>query len=161
MCMIDKTTLGYIKQNDQYLMLFRNKKEKDINKGKWVGIGGHLENNETKDECIVREVKEETGLTVKHFTYRGELLFVSDDYMEIMYLYLIDEVEGKLIDCNEGELHYIEEKNLLSLNMWEGDKIFLPLLINTNDFIRLKLIYKNNDLVSVSEWDGSIHTANL
>ena len=87
---IDKTTLGYIKNNkNQYLMLFRNKKDNDINQGKWVGVGGHLEKDETKDQCIIREIKEETGLDVKHLNYRGELLFISDDYVEIMYLYLI------------------------------------------------------------------------
>ena len=148
----DKTTLGYIKNNkNQYLMLFRNKKDNDINQGKWVGVGGHLEKDETKDQCIIREIKEETGLDVKHLNYRGELLFISDDYVEIMYLYLIDDFEGELIECNEGELKWIDKDNLLSLNMWEGDKVFLPLLIETDEFIKLKLEYKNSKLIRVSK----------
>lgn len=158
---VDETTLGYIYYNHQYLMLFRNKKEKDINKGKWVGVGGHLEDNETPNECIIREVKEETGLSISNPIYRGKLLFISDDYYEIMHLYLINEFKGEVVSCLEGELHWIDEKNLLSLNMWEGDKVFLPLLINTDEFIQLKLIYKDNQLVSVSSWDGLIPTANL
>lgn len=149
---IDRTTLGYIKNNkNQYLMLFRNKKDNDINQGKWVGVGGHLEKDETKDQCIIREIKEETGLDVKHLNYRGELLFISDDYVEIMYLYLIDDFEGELIECNEGELKWIDKDNLLSLNMWEGDKVFLPLLIETDEFIKLKLEYKNSKLIKVSK----------
>ena len=148
----DKTTLGYIKNNkNQYLMLFRNKKDNDINQGKWVGVGGHLEKDETKDQCIIREIKEETGLDVKHLNNRGELLFISDDYVEIMYLYLIDDFEGELIECNEGELKWIDKDNLLSLNMWEGDKVFLPLLIETDEFIKLKLEYKNSKLIRVSK----------
>ena len=158
---IDKTTLGYIQKDDSFLMLFRNKKENDINKGKWVGVGGHIEANEDKDTCIIREVKEETGLDVINYQYRGELLFVSDGYYEIMYLYLINETKGELIKCDEGELKWIKKKDLLSLNMWEGDKVFLPLLIDTDQFIKLKLIYSNNKLIEVGEWDGIIPIANL
>ena len=150
---LDVTTLGYIKNNkNEYLMLFRNKKENDINQGKWVGVGGHLENNETIYQCMIREVKEETGLDVINLTYRGELLFLSDGYEEVMYLFLIDEFKGELIPCNEGELRWIKEEELLSLNMWEGDKIFLPLLINSNEFIKLKLEYKNSKLINVSSY---------
>lgn len=144
---IDKTTLGYIIKEDKVLMLYRNKKENDINQDKWVGIGGHLEKDETSFECMIRETKEETGLNVKHLIHRGEILFSSDDYEEIMYLYLIDDFDGELISCNEGDLKWIEIKNLLSLNMWEGDKIFLPLLFNSNEFIKLHLEYKNNKLI--------------
>ena len=151
---MDKTVLAYIKIDHQILMLFRNKKEKDINKGKWIGIGGHLEKGETKEQALLREVKEETGLTAKHFEYRGKLLFVNDDFEEIMYLYLIDSVSGDLIDCDEGELKWIKEGELMSLDMWEGDKIFLPLLLNKRDFICLKLIYKNDVFVKSEKWDG-------
>lgn len=150
---LDVTTLGYIKNNkNEYLMLFRNKKENDINQGKWVGVGGHLENNETIHQCMIREVKEETGLDVIDLTYRGELLFLSDGYEEVMHLFLINEFKGELIPCNEGELRWIKEEELLSLNMWEGDKIFLPLLINSNEFIKLKLEYKNSKLVNFSSY---------
>jgi 8-oxo-dGTP diphosphatase len=150
-----ETTLAYIYNNHHYLMLFRNKKENDINKGKWIGIGGHLEENETITDCIIREVKEETGLDVIDPLYRGKILFESDDIKEIMHLYLIKEFKGEIKECNEGELHYIHESKLLDLPMWEGDKIFLPLLINTDEFIKLHLIYKEDKLIDV------IHNPNL
>lgn len=154
--MIDKTTLAYICIDDKYLMLYRNKKENDLNQGKWIGIGGHLENNETIDQCVIREIKEETNLDVIHMDYRGEILFVNDDYQEIMYLYLVDEVTGTIKECDEGTLKWIKKEELLSLNMWEGDKIFLPTLINSVEFIRLKLTYKNDKLIKVDNWDGFV-----
>ena len=151
---MDKTVLAYIRVNHQILMLYRNKKEVDINKGKWIGIGGHIEKGETKETALIREIKEETGLTVKHFEYRGKLLFINDDFEEIMYLYLVDSVSGDLIDCDEGELKWIKEEEIMSLDMWEGDKVFLPILLKKNDFIYLKLIYKNNKYIKSEKWDG-------
>lgn len=150
---IRETTLAYIYQDHHYLMLFRNKKKNDINIGKWIGVGGHLENNETLDECIIREVKEETGLIVNSLNYRGKILFVSDDLEEIMHLYLINDISGDIKECNEGQLEWIKEENLLSLEMWEGDKIFLPLLIKTNEFIKIKLFYKKDKLVKCLPWE--------
>ena len=150
---MDKTVLAYIRVNHQILMLYRNKKEVDINKGKWIGIGGHIEKGETKETALIREIKEETGLTVKHFEYRGKLLFVNDDFEEIMYLYLVDSVSGDLIDCDEGELKWIKEEDVMSLDMWEGDKVFLPILLKKNDFICLKLIYKNDKYIKSEKWD--------
>lgn len=146
---VKQTTLGYIYKDHQYLMLFRNKKENDINEGKWVGIGGHLEEGETPIECMIREAKEETGLEITNPIYRGEIKFTSNDYSEIMHLFLIKECMGEVIPCNEGELHWINEKDLLSLNMWEGDNIFLPLLINTDQFIKLHLVYQDDKLIEV------------
>lgn len=146
---VKQTTLGYIYKDHQYLMLFRNKKENDINEGKWVGIGGHLEEGETPIECMIREAKEETGLEISNPIYRGEIKFTSNDYSEIMHLFLIKECKGEVIPCNEGELHWINEKDLLSLNMWEGDNIFLPLLINTDQFIKLHLFYQDDKLIEV------------
>ena len=151
---MDKTVLAYIRVNHQILMLYHNKKEVDINKGKWIGIGGHIEKGETKETALSREIKEETGLTVKHFEYRGKLLFVNDDFEEIMYLYLVDSVSGDLIDCDEGELKWIKEEDIMSLDMWEGDKVFLPILLKKNDFIGLKLIYKNDKYIKSEKWDG-------
>ena len=151
---MDKTVLAYIRVNHQILMLYRNKKEVDINKGKWIGIGGHIEKGETKETALIREIKEETGLTVKHFEYRGKLLFVNDDFEEIMYLYLVDSVSGELIGCDEGELKWIKEEDVMSLDMWEGDKVFLPILLKKNDFICLKLIYKNDKYIKSDKWDG-------
>ena len=158
---MDKTVLAYIKKDGKYLMLFRNKKKADINKGKWIGIGGHLEKDESKEQALVREIKEETGLDVLHYTYRGELLFVNNDFQEIMYLYLVDEVSGDLIECDEGELAWIKENDLISLNMWEGDYKFLPLLINTDKFIRLELRYSDDQLVEVKEWSTGYETREI
>ena len=155
------TTLCYLERDGKYLMLFRNKKKVDINKGKWIGIGGHLEKDESKEQALVREIKEETGLDVLHYVYRGELLFVNNDFQEIMYLYLVDEVSGDLIECDEGELAWIKEDDLMSLNMWEGDYKFLPLLINTDEFIRLELKYSDDQLVEVKEWSTGYETREI
>ena len=149
---MDKTVLAYIKKDGCFLMLFRNKKNHDINKGKWIGIGGHIEERETKEQALIREIKEETGLDVIHYDYRGELLFVNNNFEEVMYLYLVDEVSGEIIDCDEGELKWIKEEDLMKLNMWEGDYKFLPLLINTDKFIRLELRYSDDKLVEVKDW---------
>ena len=146
---MDQTVLCYLYKDHSYLMLYRNKKKNDINQGKYVGIGGHLEPHETKEEALIREVKEETGLTLHSFDYRGELIFINGDYQEVMYLYLSKDFSGTLITCDEGELKWIDEKELLILNMWEGDKYFLEPLINTNEFIKMTLIYDKDTLVSV------------
>lgn len=158
---MDKTVLAYIRKDDQYLMLFRSKKKKDINKGKWIGIGGHIESGESKEQALVREIKEETGLDVIHYEYRGELLFVNNDFEEVMYLYLVDEVSGNLIECDEGELSWIKKDDLMSLNMWEGDYKFLPLLINTDEFIQLELRYKDDQLVEVKKWSKGYETRKI
>lgn len=146
---MDKTVLCYIEKDSSYLMLFRNKKKEDINKGKWIGIGGHLEKNETKEEALLREVKEETGLTLNSFIYRGEILFVNNDFKEVMYLYTSSDYSGEIIECDEGELKWISFKDIPSLNLWEGDRIFLPKLINSESLINLELYYENDKLVKV------------
>lgn len=148
---MDKTVLCYLEKDNQYLMLLRNKKKEDINALKWIGVGGHIEENETKEEALVREVKEETGLTINTYKYRGELIFINNDFSEIMYLYTSDDFSGELIECNEGELHWINKAEIMNLNLWEGDKVFLPLLINSDKFIKMKLIYKDDILVEVKE----------
>lgn len=158
---MDKTVLAYIKKDNQFLMLYRNKKKKDINKEKWIGVGGHLEEGESKEQALIREIKEETGLDVLHYIYRGELLFINNDFEEVMYLYLVDEVKGETTDCDEGELAWIKKEDLMSLNMWEGDYKFLPLLINTDEFIRLKLIYKDDQFVGVEEWSTGYETREI
>ena len=114
---MDKTVLCYIENNEQYLMLFRNKKLNDINEGKWIGIGGHLEEKETKEEALLREVKEETNLTLKSFVYRGEILFATDDIKETMYLHTSNEYEGEIRECDEGELKWIPFTQIMSLNL--------------------------------------------
>ena len=146
---MDKTVLCYLYKDHSYLLMYRNKKINDINHDKYIGIGGHLEKGETKEEALIREVKEETGLTLNSFKYRGELMFINGDYQEVMYLYLSDDFSGELSECDEGELVWVNEKVLLSLNMWEGDKYFLEPLINTDSFIKMTLTYDGDQLVSV------------
>ena len=118
-----KTTLIYIEKDDKYLMLHRNKKVNDINKDKWIGVGGHVEENETIDECVVREVKEETNLDLISFKLRGEVLFILNGYEELMYVYTSNEFKGVLKECNEGTLEWIDKNKVLDLPIWEGDKL--------------------------------------
>ena len=146
--MKEKTVLIYLEENKSYLMLFRNKKKHDINKNKWVGIGGHIEDGETPNQAIIREVKEETNLDLISLDYRGLLHFINNDYEEDIYLYTSNAFKGTLEECNEGELRFIPFSDLMSLNMWEGDKIFLPLLINNEPFFELTLIYNDDKFIS-------------
>ena len=148
---MDKTVLCYLNKGDSYLMLYRNKKENDINKGKYIGIGGHIEKDETKEQALIREVKEETGLLINQYEYRGELIFINDDYEEIMYLYTSSDFSGQLIDCDEGELIWIDKKNLPSLNIWEGDRYFLEPLFSSDRFIKMTLRYSGDKLIEVEE----------
>lgn len=142
------TTLCYIEKDNQYLMLLRNKKEKDFNKGKWIGVGGKFEKGESPEECLLREVKEETGYTLTSYKLRGIIEFISDQWEdEMMYLYTADAFEGELIDCNEGDLKWIDKSEILNLNLWEGDKLFLKLLCEDAPEFRMRLVYEGNRLV--------------
>ena len=143
------TTLCYLEQNGCYLMLHRTKKEKDINKDKWIGIGGHLEEGESPEECLVREMREETGVTPVSPKLRGIITFVSDRYgTEYMFLYSAEAYQGKLIsDCPEGDLQWVEKDRISSLPLWEGDKIFLRLMSENHPFFSLKLSYQGDNLV--------------
>ena len=128
-------------------MLHRTKKENDYNHDKWIGVGGKFEKDETPEECLLREVKEETGLTLKDYRLRGVITFISDKWMtEYMYLFTATEYEGDMITCDEGELVWVNKKDLNSLSLWEGDKIFLELLRQTDDFFTLKLRYEGDVL---------------
>ena len=140
----EHTTLCYIINEKKMLMMLRNKKEHDINEGKWIGVGGHFEYGESPDECLLREVKEETGLTLTGYQARGIITFCYSDIVEYMHVYTADEYEGKLIDCDEGELRWIDIDKVMELNLWEGDRIFLKLLIDEAPFFSLKLIYDDN-----------------
>ena len=141
------TTLCYIEKDGCYLMLHRIKKKKDVNEGKWIGVGGHIEENESPDECILREVKEETGLTLQNCIPRGLVTFVSDTYEgEWMHLYTATEFKGELIECSEGILQWIAKEEIGKLNLWQGDRIFLSLLTKDIPYFQLKLVYKGNDL---------------
>ncbi len=142
------TTLCYIEHEDKYLMLHRNKKANDPNHAKWIGIGGKFEKDESPDECLLREVKEETGLTLTNYTFRGIITFVSDKWeTEYMHLFTANAFCGELIDCQEGELQWVKKDEVLNLNLWEGDKLFLKKLLEANDFFTMKLIYQGEKLV--------------
>lgn len=147
--MLKYTTLCYIEQDGKYLMLYRNKRKEDVNAGKWIGIGGHLEEGETPEECLLREALEETGLKLKEFKLRGKLHFYMDDIFEISYLYTCNSFEGELIECDEGELQWISKNRILELPLWKGDYLFLNKLLEEEDFFEMKLVYKNDELI---EW---------
>lgn len=143
------TTLCYIEKDEKYLMLHRTKKENDINKDKWIGVGGHAEGNESPEECLLREVKEETGLELLSYKFRGLITFVSDDCEpEMMCLFTSDDFRGEIITCDEGEFEWVSKTEVPKLPTWEGDAIFLKLLLNNEErFFTLKLVYENEKLV--------------
>ena len=148
------TTLCYIEKGDSYLILHRVSKKHDVNKDKWIGIGGHFEENESPEECLLREAKEETGLTLTSWKFRGIVTFISEGWnTEYMCLYTADGYEGEIIPCNEGVLEWIRKEDLLKLNLWEGDKIFLKLLQENAPFFSLKLAYKG-DVLTEAVLDG-------
>ena len=148
------TTLCYIEKGDSYLMLHRVSKKHDVNKDKWIGIGGHFEENESPEECLLREAKEETGLTLTSWKFRGIVTFISEGWnTEYMCLYTADGYEGEIIPCNEGVLEWIRKEDLLKLNLWEGDKIFLKLLQENAPFFSLKRAYKG-DVLTEAVLDG-------
>ena len=144
------TTLCYLEKNDSYLLLHRIKKQNDINKDKWIGVGGHFEDFESPDECLVREVFEETGLKLNSYQFRGIVTFVSHDSGEKIYeymcLYTSSDFSGTMIDCDEGKLEWVKKADMKKLNFWEGDYIFLDLIEKNEPFFSLKLEYKNGSL---------------
>lgn len=144
-----ETTLCYIEKDGKYLMLYRNKLKHDPNKGKWVGIGGKIEKGETPDMAAVREVREETGLILEKYEYKGVVNFISDIYEdEAMHLYYSDKFIGNIKECDEGDLKWIEKDKIKNLPIWEGDKIFLNLLEKDVPFFRLTLSYDKDTLKS-------------
>ena len=142
------TTLCYIEKDDCYLMLHRVKKENDANRDKWIGVGGKFEEGEMPEECLLREVQEETGLTLTKYQFRGIVTFVSDEWeTEYMHLFTADEYHGTVKECDEGELVWVPKEKIEQLNIWEGDKVFLRILQKNSGFFSLKLRYEGDTLV--------------
>ena len=142
------TTLCHIEKDGCYLMLHRIKKENDLNRDKWVGIGGKFEDRESPEECNSREVLEETGLTLNSARYCGIVTFVSDKWeTEYMHIFHSDDFSGTVKDCDEGVLEWVKKENLYTMPIWEGDKIFLRLIEENSPFFSLKLVYEGDRLV--------------
>ena len=149
------TTLCYIEEDGKWLMLHRTKKEHDINKDKWIGIGGHFEKDESPEECLLREVREETGCLLKDWRLRGIVTFISGDGVtEYMFLYTAGGLEGDLAECDEGDLVWVNKENVSQLNLWEGDRIFFRLLETRRDFFSLKLVYDGGGQLVSASVDG-------
>ena len=148
-----RTTLCYIENKDRYLMMLRNKKQNDPNAGKWVGIGGKFREGETPDECMIREVREETGLAVREYRFHGVIHFRSDTWEdEDMYLYSAKAPDTASIEediCDEGTLRWIEKNEIMGLSLWEGDRLFLEKLISGEEHIEMTLHDEGDTLI---EW---------
>ena len=153
--MVSLSTLCYIEREGKYLMLHRTVKKNDVNKDKWIGVGGHFEADETPEECVLREVKEETGYTLTSYKYRGLVTFISGNGVtEYMSLFTADGFEGEEIPCNEGTLEWVDKDKVNDLNIWEGDKIFFTLLNQGGPFFSLKLVYDGGDKLVEVALDG-------
>lgn len=154
------STLCYMEQNNCYLMMHRVIKENDINRNKWIGVGGHFEAGESPDDCLLREVREETGYTLTDYSFRGIVTFVygsgDNQVIEYMHLFTATTWTGSPIPCDEGLLEWVPKDKILELELWEGDKIFLRLLEETTKFFSLKLVYNENDMLIETILDGKI-----
>ena len=151
---MELTTLCYIEKDDKYLMLHRVSKKNDVNKDTWIGVGGHFESGESPEDCLLREVKEETGLTLTSYRFRGILTFnFNDNESEYICLYTADGFEGELRECDEGTLEWVPKDEIDNLNLWTGDKIFFDLLRKDAPFFSLKLQYQGDTLIGC-ELDG-------
>ena len=149
------STLCYIEKEGRYLMLHRTVKKNDVNHDKWIGVGGHFEYGESPEECLLREVKEETGYTLTSWRYRGIVTFVyGEAVVEYMSLYTADGFKWDPIDCDEGELEWIDKSAVPSLELWEGDRIFFRLLDEGREFFSLKLVYDTEDVLRYAALDG-------
>ena len=153
--MVSLSTLCYIEKDDQYLMLHRTVKKNDVNRDKWIGVGGHFEKDESPEECLLREVREETGYTLTSYQYRGIVTFISGDGVtEYMSLFTADGFTGQATACDEGELLWVDKKDVKRLNVWEGDRIFFRLLEETEKFFSLKLVYDGAGALVSAALDG-------
>lgn len=153
--MTQLSSLCYIEKDNQYLMLHRVKKVNDENHDKWIGVGGKFEWGESPEDCMLREVREETGYTLTSWKYRGIITFVyGEDTVEYMSLFTADGFEGTLIDCDEGVLEWVAKDRVPELNLWEGDRIFFRLLDERKEFFSLKLVYNKQDILQQAALDG-------
>ena len=142
------TTLVHIEKDGKWLMMHRTKKVNDENHDKWIGIGGKFNDGESPYECAVRETFEETGLTLLLAKLRGIVTFVSDEWgTEYMFVYTSDDFKGELKECDEGSLEWIKKEDTLNLPIWEGDRLFLKMLIDDAPFFEIKLVYRGEKLV--------------
>ena len=149
------STLCYLEQGTQYLMLHRVKKDHDVNQGKWIGVGGKFLDGESPVDCVLRECFEETGLTLTSFRYRGLVTFVSDQApTEYMHLFTASAWTGVPHECDEGELEWVPKEKVYDLPIWEGDKIFFRLLEQERPFFSLKLSYDRGDVLRRAVLDG-------
>ena len=154
------TTLCYI-QNDrgQTLLLHRVKKQNDLNHDKWIGVGGKFEDKESPEDCLLREVREETGLTLTSYRYRGIVTFVSATWeTELMHLFTADGFIGTLKECDEGTLEWVDNALVPTLPTWEGDRIFLDLLQQELPFFSLKLEYDASEALIAATLNGTLLT---
>ena len=142
-----QTTLCYLVIDDRTLMLHRVKKKNDVNHDKWIGVGGKFEHGESPEECMLREFREETGLTLTAWAYRGIVTFVSEDWCEYMHLFTATACEGELRACDEGTLEWVPWESVMQLPIWEGDKIFFRLMEQREAVFSLKLRYVGDTLV--------------
>ena len=153
---VQLSTLCYLERDGKYLMLHRVVKKNDINKDKWIGVGGHFEKDESPEECLMREVREETGYTLTSYRFRGIVTFVSGDGVtEYMHLFTADGFEGEPIECDEGVLEWVPKEDISGLNIWEGDKIFFRLLTEEAPFFSLKLVYDGSGGLVSAALNGS------
>lgn len=151
-----ETTLCYLDNGREYLMLHRTKKQNDLNGGKWIGVGGKFEPGEDAVMCMKREVFEETGLTPTKYEYRGIVTFISDEWeSEHMHLFTVTGWTGEMTECDEGELAFVPKSELYTLPMWEGDKMFLDMIAHDSDFFRMTLEYHGDTLIR-AELDGEV-----
>lgn len=144
------TTLCYLRRDHSLLMLHRTKKKNDVNHEKYIGVGGHLEHGESPEDCIRREILEETGLTAGKLRLRGLITFVIDDTDEYTFLYTCGDFTGAMKECSEGELCWIPEDKISGLTLWEGDRIFFRLLEEDRPFFSLKLVYRQDTLTGAA-----------
>ena len=142
------TSLCYLERDGRWLLLHRTKKQHDPNAGKWIGVGGKFEPGESPDDCVCREVREETGLVLTRWQFRGIVTFVSDTWpTEYMHLFTADGFSGEMrADCPEGPLAWVEQDKVEQLPLWEGDRVFLRLLRRRERFFSLKLVYEGDAL---------------